>query len=202
MSPAGAVVSGATVMSGVGTVVAKGAAVEEVVAASSPQAANRMTVSAISGMRRLIVGTPRWGLLSLRRPQTCTFRPLNDTTQLQIEISEVPGHPSGAVLRFVGEVDIATADTLAAAFEDLEARQLTEVIVDASMVTFMDSTGLHALVSGKDRIHGSGTTIALIASPQVRRVLELIFPEPLFAARVDTMDQARESLGWLASNDR
>ncbi len=70
------------------------------------------------------------------------------------------------------------------------------------MVTFMDSTGLHALVSGKDRIHGSGTTIALIASPQVRRVLELIFPEPLFAARVDTMDQARESLGWLASNDR
>lgn len=78
---------------------------------------------------------------------------------------------------------------------------MTEVIVDASSVTFMDSTGLHALVTGKGRMHGSGTTIALIASPQVRRVLELIFPDPLFAARVDTMEHARESLGWTSLDD-
>lgn len=197
MSPAGAVVSGATVVSGVGTVVVMGSVVVEVVAASSPQAAKKKTVSAIVGMRHLIVVDSSMGTPKPTSTMRCTFRPLSDTTQLQIKNSEVPGHPSGAVLRLVGEVDIATAATLAAAFEELADRRLTEVIVDASAVTFMDSTGLYALVSGKNRIHGSGTTIALIASPQVRRVLELIFPDPLFAARVDTMDQAREALGWL-----
>jgi len=123
--------------------------------------------------------------------------PLKDhPTQLQIEIVDVEEHEHGAVLRLTGEVDIATVQSLVAAFIELADRKLTEVIVDASLVTFMDSTGLHALVEGKRQIHEVGSRIALVASPQVRRILELVFPEPLFAARVDTMEHAREALGW------
>ena len=123
--------------------------------------------------------------------------PLQDqTTQLEVEIIAVEEHQHGAVLRLSGEVDLATAQRLVTAFLELADRRLTEVIIDASLVTFMDSTGVHALTQGKARIHEVGSRIALITSPQVRRVLELIFPEPLFAARVDTMEKAREALGW------
>ena len=99
-------------------------------------------------------------------------------------------------MRLSGEVDIATVQGLVAAFVELADRRLTQVIVDASLVTFMDSTGLHALTQGKKRIHEVGSQIALVVSPQVRRILELMFPEHLFAVRVDTMEQAREALGW------
>ena len=116
--------------------------------------------------------------------------------QLQVEIVEVDEHDRGAVLRLSGEVDMATAQGLVAAFVELANRRFTDVIVDASLVTFMDSTGLHALTQGKKRIHEVGSQIALIVSPQVRRLLELAFPEHLFAVRVDTMEQAREALGW------
>lgn len=118
------------------------------------------------------------------------------TTQLQVDIFEVDDRDDGAVLRLSGEIDLATASRLEAAFQELADRGLTEVIIDASMVSFMDSTGLHALVKGKRQIHEVGSSLALVVSPQVRRVLELVFPEHLFATRVDTMEQAREALGW------
>lgn len=115
---------------------------------------------------------------------------------LQADILEVDDRPHGAVLRLSGEIDMATVPRLAEAFQELADRRLTEVIVDASRVTFMDSTGLHALVEGKRVIHEVGSSLALVVSPQIRRVLELVFPEQLFAARVDTMEQARDALGW------
>ncbi len=118
------------------------------------------------------------------------------TKQLQVDILEVDNREHGAVLRLSGEIDMATVSRLQEAFQELADRRLTEVIVDASMVTFMDSTGLHALVEGKRQIHETGSSLALVVSPQVRRVLELVFPESLFALRVDTMEQAREALGW------
>ena len=127
---------------------------------------------------------------------------LSDATQLQVDISEVAGHVRGAILRLEGEVDISTAARLEEAFRELADKRLTEVIVDASQVTFMDSTGLHALIDGKGRIHDLGTRIALVASPQVRRILELLFPDPLFAARVDSLEQAREALGWSRTGDQ
>jgi anti-sigma B factor antagonist len=117
-------------------------------------------------------------------------------THLEVDILDVDDRESGAVLRLSGEVDMTTASKLETAFQELADRRLTEVIVDASTVTFMDSTGLHALVKGKQLIHEAGSNLALVASHQVRRVLELVFPDPLFAARVDTMEQARNALGW------
>jgi anti-sigma B factor antagonist len=121
------------------------------------------------------------------------------TTHLQVDLLEVGNRAHGAVLRLSGEVDMTTASRLEAAFQELADRRLTEVIVDASTVTFMDSTGLHALVKGKQLIHEVGSNLALVASPQVRRVLELVFREPLFAVRVDTMEQARDALGWTSA---
>jgi anti-anti-sigma factor len=80
-------------------------------------------------------------------------------------------------------------------FQVIADRGLRSVIIDATDVTFMDSTGLHALVDGKRIIHETGTTIYLVPSSQVRRVLELAFPEPLFAARLDSVEEALAALG-------
>jgi anti-sigma B factor antagonist len=93
-----------------------------------------------------------------------------------------------------GEIDIATASILASRLETLGARQYSHVVVDATGVTFMDSTGVHALVEGKKRIHENGTRILLVASRPVRRVLDLILPEPLFASRFDSNEEAFREL--------
>ena len=100
-----------------------------------------------------------------------------------------------AILRLSGEIDISSAPELTSLFETVVARGFTDVVVDATKVTFMDSTGLHALVEGKRLIHGNGTRIFLVPSPQVRRVLELVFPDPLFAARLDSVDDALAAIG-------
>ena len=114
---------------------------------------------------------------------------LERMTELRADIEELPAQDA-AVLRLIGEIDIATVDLLADGLGRLAERHLTNVIIDANEVSFMDSTGLHALVEGKRHIHEDGAHVILVASPPVRRVLELMFPEPLFAARVSTIEEA------------
>ena len=95
-----------------------------------------------------------------------------------------------AILLLTGEVDISSAHLLSTQLNTAAKNGLRDVIIDATSVSFMDSTGLHALVEGKRLLHDSGARIVLVPSPQVRRVLELVFPDPLFAARVDSVDDA------------
>lgn len=95
-----------------------------------------------------------------------------------------------AILVLSGEIDLATAPKMVARFQELADKGLTNVVIDAREVRFIDSTGLHGLVEGKRLIYEKGSTIILVPSRQVRRVLEIIFPDPLFAARVESMDEA------------
>jgi anti-anti-sigma factor len=108
---------------------------------------------------------------------------------------EVEPVSDGTVMvRLKGEVDISSAHLLTSQFSNLAANTHASVIVDATEVTFMDSTGLHALVEGKRALHDNGTRIFLVPSRQVRRVLELVFPDPLFAFRLDSVEEARRML--------
>jgi anti-sigma B factor antagonist len=111
---------------------------------------------------------------------------------LKVETAEL--RDGVVVMRLAGEVDMSSADLMARQFEALTSGNTRTVILDASQVTFMDSTGLHALVEGKRVLHEAGTQIFLVPSSQVRRVLELVFPEPLFAARLNSIDEAIAAL--------
>lgn len=111
-------------------------------------------------------------------------------TQIEIDIEELWLGQGASVMRLVGEIDMATVDQFRQAFPALSKRHLRDVVIDTTGVTFMDSTGLHALIEGKRIIHEKGTNIVLVASRPVRRVLEIIFPQPLFAARVNTLEEA------------
>lgn len=86
-----------------------------------------------------------------------------------------------AVLELGGEVDLVTAPLLEAQFESLVERGLTEVVVDATSVTYMDSSGIRALLQGEKIVHSQGSGVYLVPSRQVRRLLELISAEPLLS---------------------
>jgi anti-anti-sigma factor len=103
-------------------------------------------------------------------------------------------HDDAAILRFAGEIDLSTVNIITEQFKVIADQGLRSVVIDATDVTFMDSTGLHALVEGKRIVHEMGTTIYLVPSSQMRRVLELVFPEPLFAARLDSVEEALAAL--------
>jgi anti-anti-sigma factor len=118
---------------------------------------------------------------------------VNTDPTLRSEIEELTN--GAAILRLSGEIDLATAPSMVSQFQSLADQGLTDVIIDATDVTFIDSTGLNGLIEGKRIIHEKGSQIILVPSRQVRRVLELVFPEPLFEARVDSMTEARAMLG-------
>lgn len=102
-------------------------------------------------------------------------------------VEEVDGT---VVVRLTGEIDMSTAGILSEHLRSISAQQLEHVVLDATEVSFMDSTGLHALTEGKRLFHEAGTNLYLVPSSQVRRVLELVFPEPLFAVRVNSLEEA------------
>lgn len=112
---------------------------------------------------------------------------------LTIELSGVGD--GAAILRLRGEVDLSSADQLAEQFALAAESGWSELVIDATDVTFMDSSGLHALVEGERLISQNGNKISFVPSDQVRRVMELVFPDPPFTTRVDTIDEALGVLG-------
>jgi anti-sigma B factor antagonist len=66
-----------------------------------------------------------------------------------------------------GEVDLSTAGELAEAGLAALAADATVVIVDLSGVTFLDSTGLAALVTINNRARNEGAVL-IVARPRAR----------------------------------
>ena len=73
------------------------------------------------------------------------------------------------LLRFTGEIDLATADRMRSLLESALTGD-GSVLVDLSAVTFIDSFGLRVLVGLHGVVPaGSGAFEIVDASPQVRR---------------------------------
>jgi anti-sigma B factor antagonist len=78
------------------------------------------------------------------------------------------------VLSVEGELDIATAPRLIAALNDTIANAVRSVVVDLSLVAFMDSTGLALLINAHRRLtrRSKGFAVVCPAGP-LRRVFEI-----------------------------
>jgi anti-anti-sigma factor len=76
-------------------------------------------------------------------------------------------------LRLEGEIDIGVVDELSDALRDSIASGITTV--DLSGVSFMDSSGLHVLVSAKP-LNGQGPLVLLHPSRSVARLLDIALP--------------------------
>lgn len=83
------------------------------------------------------------------------------------------------VLALSGELDLSSAQALSRELIDAEASG--RVVVDLSGLKFMDSTGLHTLLSAQRRYEQSGSRLSLLRGPpQVQRVFELTVTERAF----------------------
>lgn len=78
------------------------------------------------------------------------------------------------MVRAEGEIDIASVDTLEQELSRLVEEGTTRLAVELSPVTFMDSTGLRALISSHHELEERGGEIALVVGDgPVRRLLEV-----------------------------
>jgi anti-sigma B factor antagonist len=91
--------------------------------------------------------------------------------QLQIAVRH---EGSRAVIALDGELDMASAPLLQGAFDDTKLDPDTMVVLDLQSLQFIDSTGLRAILSLRERCRESGRQFAVTrGSPQVQRLLDI-----------------------------
>jgi anti-sigma B factor antagonist len=80
----------------------------------------------------------------------------------------------GALMRLEGRFDADTADAFKQAVKDLATRGVQHVTVDMAQVTFLDSSGLSALVAALKVLRQAGGGVNLAAvGPQAKTALRL-----------------------------
>jgi anti-sigma B factor antagonist len=76
------------------------------------------------------------------------------------------------VVSLKGELDVATAEGLADWLVEISG---SSVVVDLSHLTFMDSSGISAMVVARNRLNAAGDELVLTRPrPIVRRALEVV----------------------------
>jgi stage II sporulation protein AA (anti-sigma F factor antagonist) len=106
-------------------------------------------------------------------------RPVTSEAPLTVQAS-VDGTVARVTLS--GELDLDRAGALADELSGLPNRGATSVVIDASGLNFIDSSGLRALLSAREQLEGAGVTLQLTAlSPAVERVLEMTGTRALLA---------------------
>jgi len=90
-------------------------------------------------------------------------------------ISSDAAYPGVATLRLTGEIDLTTVDQLGEAIaNEINRNDVAAVLIDLDQVTFLDSTGIAALVKGRHAAERHGKRIAVTnAHGPVRRVLDV-----------------------------
>jgi len=101
---------------------------------------------------------------------------------------EVQERESSVLVRLSGEVDLAAVEAIETTLLPLEERFPT-VILDLRGVTFLDSTGLRAIVSADARARARGFELKIVRGPEpvqkilylagLDKILPLVDPEEL-----------------------
>ena len=78
------------------------------------------------------------------------------------------------VLLLRGELDMACSPTLDAALKRICTDQVQALVLDLSQLTFIDSTGLRAILLARELCESHGSELRLIPGPsQVQRLFEV-----------------------------
>lgn len=88
---------------------------------------------------------------------------------------EASTSPTRVTIRVIGEVDAATAALLSDALRVAMADDPAEIELDCTEMTFLDSSGIRALVEASDRARDAASTAISITnvSPGPQRILEI-----------------------------
>ncbi len=106
-----------------------------------------------------------------------------------------------AIVIVEGELDIHTSPQLRDVLEELEARGIARhLIIDLSLCTFIDSTGLGLLVAVQRR--ADAPLDLVVTSAQIRNLLTITALDRLFLAHADrpaAVDSLRRRIGEVCS---
>ncbi len=104
-------------------------------------------------------------------------------------------HGAVTVLRPQGALIRSDADQFRACLDDACARSLGRIVVDASAVPYVDSTGLEMLVDASETLADSGHALKLCGiNNTIREVLDLTELATLFDHYEDLNDAVRSYL--------
>ena len=107
----------------------------------------------------------------------------NDSASL---VFETKSFGSAAVVHVIGELDAYGAPRLEELGSDLMAEGLSELVVDLAETTFIDSSGLRALLTLHQRVGNDGGEFAIgNPSESVLRLLEITGLGEHFTVRRD-----------------
>ena len=85
------------------------------------------------------------------------------------------------VISVMGDVDSATAPALEQTLLDASTAATSEVVVDLTGCSFLDSRGLEALTATSERLEGSDRSLALVLSnPSLFRIFQITQVEEWF----------------------
>lgn len=73
-------------------------------------------------------------------------------------------------LRLVGEADLASSEALVEGFEALVSAGARDAVIDCADLTYLDSTGIRALIQGNGQL--AGTVTLQRPTPPVARILD------------------------------
>lgn len=112
---------------------------------------------------------------------------------MQIELE--PRDPGAALVSVNGRLDAAAAPTFKQQITDAIAQGNVRLALHIAHVSFMDSTGLGALVSALKAARKANGDIGIIApSPQVQKLLKLTAMDRVFRV-FPSSDEALQQLG-------
>jgi anti-anti-sigma factor len=102
--------------------------------------------------------------------------------EMNLDISTLDGTPNGVRIR--GDVDMESVDSLNEFIQDRTTMGLP-IVIDASGVQFMDSSGLHVLL--KLAAHADGHLGLILRNPSrpVRRLLQMALPDGMDGMAVE-----------------
>ncbi|HEY2631765.1 MAG TPA: STAS domain-containing protein [Solirubrobacteraceae bacterium] len=87
---------------------------------------------------------------------------------------EVTSGPKSQTIVLTGEADLLGAPKIEAALKDICAEESELVVIDLRSLTFIDSSGLHALMTGHAQCVAQGKELKVIPGPApVQRLFEI-----------------------------
>ena len=99
----------------------------------------------------------------------------------QEPIVGVSAHGRQTVVVVAGEIDLSNHATLRAGLNDLIVDGAVDLVLDMSRVTFLDSTGLGALIGTRRRVHAFHGSLAIVMTdPGTLRVFEITGLDKVF----------------------
>jgi anti-sigma B factor antagonist len=97
------------------------------------------------------------------------------------------------VLEVEGELDLYTAPRLRSSIGELVSSGASELIIDFSETTFVDSTALHVLLDGRKKVTSVGGDLVIVCpNSHLRRIFEVTGVDgllPLCSSMEDALER-------------